>query len=270
MPPNLTELRKKLRLLESPVRAQINQGFFKTGIGEYGHGDRFLGISVPDTRKITHHFFELSLQDIAKLLTSAWHEERLSALFILTEKYELANFAGQEKIVQFYLKHVKKVNNWDLVDSSAHQILGNHLLKTHEFVLLEKLACSSNVWERRIAIVATYAFIKQGTLIPTLHIAKMLLQDTQDLIHKATGWMLREVGKKDEKAVLLFLDKYAARMPRTMLRYAIERLSKKLRNTYLHANKNPLYFIRYTQKKGACLAKKIAKNLDHSCKKRIE
>lgn len=225
-----------LRKLGNPRKAQFLQGFFRTAPGEYAHGDKFLGITVPDTRAVAKDFADLPLGEIRKLLSSPWHEERLMALVILNGRYARAKPAEQDKIFAFYLKHLKYVNNWDLVDSSAHQIVGTHL-KNRSRKLLHDLAKSSKLWERRVAVVSTFAFIRDNDHHDTLTLAKNLLDDSEDLIHKAVGWMLREAGKKNTKVLRGFLDRYAAHMPRTMLRYALEKLPPRERKKYMAAKK---------------------------------
>lgn len=231
-------VRKELKSMADPDKAVILQRFFKTGLGQYGEGDIFIGVTVPQSRKIAKKFSQLQLVEVKTLLYSRIHEERLVALLILVWRYSSAldNREEKEEIVKFYLDNIKQVNNWDLVDLSAPNILGVHLMVDNRDdrrrKLLYKLAKSENVWERRIAIVATYHFIRNGDFSDTLQIAEMLLQDRHDLIHKAAGWMLREVGKRDSAAEEAFLEKHCNVMPRTMLRYAIERLPESKRRRY--------------------------------------
>jgi 3-methyladenine DNA glycosylase AlkD len=206
--------------------------FFKTGSGHYAEGDEFIGVSVPDLRKIAKDFTHLSLLDIQVLLTSTINEERLLALLILIGQYDKAQENVKEDIYQLYLSNLKYVNNWNLVDASAHLIVGAHL-KNKDRNLLLTLAKSTIMWERRIAMVATWYFIRKQDLEWTFRIADILLDDKHDLIHKAVGWMLREAGKRDLSALVAFLDQHAAKMPRTMLRYAIEKLSLDQRKAYL-------------------------------------
>ncbi len=216
-------------------KAHTLQRFFKTGKGEYGEGDVFLGIVVPTQRKIAKQFSTLSLDEIEKLLTSKIHEHRLIALLILIEQFNKGNEKVQNTIYKFYLSHTKHINNWDLVDLSAHHIVGAYLEKKDRKILYEH-AKSKLLWDRRIAILSTFYFIKKGDFKDTLQIAKILLHDSHDLIQKAVGWMLREVGKRGgEKEEVDFLDAYAHEMPRTMLRYAIERLPQEKRAKYLKA-----------------------------------
>ena len=214
----------------NPEKARVLQGFFKTGVGEYGEGDIFLGITVPQSRKIAKQFAHIELKDVKKHLQSKMHEERLVALLILVEKYKKSD--DKKEIVDFYLSNTKHVNNWDLVDLTADKILGDYLFDKNKNIIYE-LSKSNNLWERRIAIVSTFNFIKQRKFDETLRLAEMLLHDKHDLIHKACGWMLREVGKKDEKVLRDFLNKNYKHMPRTMLRYAIERFPENERKKYL-------------------------------------
>jgi 3-methyladenine DNA glycosylase AlkD len=232
-------VRKELKSMADPYKAVILQRFFKTGLGQYGEGDIFIGVTVPQSRKIAKKFSQLQLVEVKTLLYSRIHEERLVALLILVWRYSSAsgNREEKEEIVKFYLDNIKQVNNWDLVDLSAPNILGAHLLDNRDRRLLYRLSKSENVWERRVAILATYHFIRNGDFSYTLKIAGMLLQDRHDLIHKAVGWMLREAGKRDATAEEAFLEKYWSVMPRTMLRYAIERLPE---NKRLRYKKNPI------------------------------
>ena len=201
--------------------------FFKTGPGEYGEGDRFRGIRVPQLRALARLHEDLPREEIAKLLQSKWHEDRLVALLILVLQSAEASGRERRSIARFYLENVEGVNNWDLVDSSAPYILGPALFRRPSPIrALTRLARSENIWERRIAILATQHFIRNGRSGETLRLARLLLLDEEDLIQKAVGWMLREVGKRDEARLIRFLNKYAARMPRTMLRYATERLEE--------------------------------------------
>lgn len=225
----LAALRADLKKLANPAKAKILARFFKTGPGEYGEGDIFLGITVPDSRKLVRQYWHLPLSDITELLKSPIHEERLIALLIL-----VAQFPQSPKLIyDTYLKSTKFINNWDLVDLSAPKIVGDYLLSKPNAILF-KLAKSKNLWERRIAILSTFAFIYQGNPQPTLRISGLLLGDKEDLIHKAVGWMLREVGKRISQQTLTdFLNLNYRRMPRTMLRYAIERFPEPLRRQYL-------------------------------------
>ena len=208
-------------------KSSASAWFFKTGPGDYGEGDRFRGIRVPQLRALARLHEDLPRDEIAKLLESKWHEDRLVALLILVLQSAEASGREQRSIARFYLEHVEGVNNWDLVDSSAPYILGPALARRPSPIrALTRLARSENIWERRIAILATQHFIRNGRYGETIRLARLLLLDEEDLIQKAVGWMLREVGKRDEARLIRFLKKYAAHMPRTMLRYATERLEE--------------------------------------------
>jgi 3-methyladenine DNA glycosylase AlkD len=230
--PGLPEVRSKLTRLGDRKRARGLQRFFKTGPGEYGEGDRFIGARVPDLRSLAKECVGVSVSALRTLLRSRVHEERLLALLVLEQKYSRGGDGEKERLYRFYLDNTRYVNNWDLVDLSAGKILGDFLTDRDRAVLYE-LAESENIWERRIAIVATYAFIKAGDYAHTLRVADILLGDEEDLIHKAVGWMLREVGKRDLRAEERFLKPRYKRMPRTMLRYAIERFPEPKRQRYL-------------------------------------
>jgi 3-methyladenine DNA glycosylase AlkD len=223
----------KLRALGDPRKAEDLQRFFKTGTGEYGEGDVFLGIRVPVLRKLATEYRDLTLGQAKKLLRSAIHEERLLALFILINIFAKGSDVAKRQIYHLYLEHTQFVNNWDLVDASAEHIVGAYLWDKDKAPLLE-LAGSSLLWERRIAILSTFHFIKRGEFEATLKIARLLLADSEDLIHKAVGWMLREVGKRNLATEEAFLGKHYRKMPRTMLRYAIERFPEEKRRAYLH------------------------------------
>ena len=227
------DVQKELKNIADPDKVAILQRFFKTGPGHYGEGDIFIGVMVPQSRKVAKKFSQLPLEEVSILLYSRIHEERLVALLILVWRYSTSSNREKEEIVKFYLDHIKQVNNWDLVDLSAPNILGAHLLvDNRDKTLLYRLARSENVWERRIAIVATHYFIRKGYFSDTLKIAEMLLQDRHDLIHKAAGWMLREVGKRNAVTEVAFLEKHCRVMPRTMLRYAIEILPESKKRLY--------------------------------------
>jgi 3-methyladenine DNA glycosylase AlkD len=230
----LKKFRKDLHALACQDKALSLQGFFKTGKGEYGEGDKFLGIVVPKQRKIAKTHRELPLNDLKTLLASPWHEERLTALLILIFQHQLANPLRQKQIYDFYFANVAGINNWDLVDLSAPQIVGAYLLdKNKDF--LHNLIASKNLWERRIAIVSTWHFIRNNHFKETLALSKKSLADQEDLMHKACGWMLREVGKRNFTTLDNFLRRHYPKMPRTMLRYAIEKYPEKLRLAYLHS-----------------------------------
>jgi len=228
----LAALRKRLRDVGDPDDAVFLQRFFKTGPGQYGEGDSFLGIRVPMTRSLSREFASLSIADTEKLLHDKWHEARLLALVLLANRYERADQAEREKIFRVYLANTDRVNNWDLVDLSAPNIVGAHV-ENRPRALLDKLAKSKSLWERRIAIVSTHWLIRRDQFDDTLRISTALLGDTHDLIHKAVGWMLREVGKRDERVLKQYLDEHAHHMPRTALRYSIERMSPAMRKHYM-------------------------------------
>ena len=227
-------LRLELHSLANPEKAQVLQRFFKTGKGEYAEGDIFLGIQVPQTRKLAKKYSDFSLNEVSSFLESKIHEERLAALLILIEKFKKAkkNKLEQRKIFEFYLANTKYINNWDLVDLSADKIVGEFLLNDEKSIL-RSLAKSQNFWERRISLLATFAFIKRKKFGETLAISELLLNDEHDLIHKAVGWMLREVGKRNVSVLETFLQQNYKQMPRTMLRYAIEKFPEEKRQMYL-------------------------------------
>ena len=227
------QLIQDLREASSTERAKINQWFFKTGPGEYGEGDQFWGIRVPDIRKLIKPYTGLSPKAAHPLLRSPIHEQRLAALFLLVAQFQKGTKKTQQEIYRFYMKNLKYVNNWDLVDLSAWQIVGGYLFEKSRKPLYV-LAKSPNLWKRRVAIIATFYDIKQHEFYETLKIAKMLVGDHEDLIHKAVGWMLREVGKRAVKVEEGFLKQHYTTMPRTMLRYAIERFPEGKRHRYLH------------------------------------
>lgn len=219
---SLQAAKRELRKCADKKKAVLLRGFFKTGPGEYGQGDVFLGVTVPCARKVAKEFQGLSLAGVAGLLKSPVHEERLLALLILIRQFLKAGEDKQRRIYEFYLRHTRFINNWDLVDLSSGHIVGMYLLDKEKQPLY-RLAKSASLWERRIAMVATMAFIKHKKLDDTFAIAEMLLSDSHDLIHKATGWMLREAGKRDARRLESFLRRHLRVMPRTMLRYAIEK-----------------------------------------------
>ena len=211
--------------LGEPGRAATSARYFQAGEGGYGAGDLFLGVRVPELRRLARQWRGMDLAEVGKLLSAGYHEARLLALLILVEHYRRAAPAEREAVVELYLQNRDQINNWDLVDTSAPHILGAYLFSKSDRSLLDRLAASPSLWERRMAVLATFFFIRQGEFGETLRLAARLMDDPEDLIHKAVGWMLREVGKHDEKALLDFLEKNAARMPRTTLRYATEKLS---------------------------------------------
>ena len=233
-----TDLEKVLLNAANPTKAKTLQRFFKTGKGEYGEGDLFLGIVVPEQRKISKEFCNLEMNDISELLDSKIHEKRMIGLFILIDKYKKRSKEKDEnsrkQIFDFYLTNANKnnINNWDLVDLSAPNIVGDFLFNKKRDILYE-LAKSNNLWERRISIISTFSFIRQSEFKDTIKISEILLTDSHDLIHKSVGWMLREVGKRDIKVLEEFLRKNYKKMPRTMLRYAIEKFSTETRKKYL-------------------------------------
>jgi len=227
-------LKSEIKSLANPERAKISQRFFKTGKGEYGEGDIFIGITVPESRKIAKKYLLLQLEEILELLKSKIHEERLIALLILIEKFKKAkkNKVEKRKVFEFYLNNSQHINNWDLVDLSADKIIGEFLFNEDK-QLLHHYAKSKNIWQRRISIVSTYAFIRKRKFGETLAIAQILINDEHDLIHKAVGWMLREVGKRNSQVLETFLQQHYKIMPRTMLRYSIEKFPKEKRLKYL-------------------------------------
>ena len=231
--PQLTkDVHRELQRLANPEKASFLQRYFKTGPGEYGEGDKFLGITVPALRRLARSHRATTLADLESMLRSKWHEERALALMILADRARKASQDDRQALFDLYLSHTTHINNWDLVDCSAEYIVGLHL-DAADWSLLRKLAKSSSLWERRIAIISTRRWIKEGKFEPTLEIAAMLLDDAHDLIHKASGWMLREVADRDRATAEKFLRKHLARMPRTMLRYAIEKFPEPLRQRYL-------------------------------------
>ncbi len=229
---SLKDVMAHMQELSNPKIAEHSLRFFKTGPGEYGEGDVFLGIRVPVTRKVARKFRELSLDQILKLLKSKFHEERLLALFMLVALFKKGDDIEKKNIYNAYLGHTDSINNWDLVDGSAHQIVGGYLFERDRRPLY-KLVKSKSLWERRISIIATYTFIKKNDFEDILKLSEILLADEEDLIHKAVGWMLREVGKLDLEMEEKFLRKHYKKMPRTMLRYAIEKFVEKKRQGYL-------------------------------------
>lgn len=222
----------ELKKTGNPEKALHHARFFKTGKGKYGEGDIFWGVNVPTQHAIAKKYVNLPLEEIQELINSPVHECRLTGLLILVNKFKKADEKLRKDLHTFYMNHSKKINNWDLVDSSAEELVGEYLLDKDTGVL-EKYALSDNLWQRRIAIIATYAFIKKGRFDETIKIATILLHDHHDLIHKAVGWMLREAGKRDQTVLISFLDKHSKAMPRTMLRYAIEKLDTPIRKQYM-------------------------------------
>lgn len=230
----LKNIRADLQKLANPNKALTLQRFFKTGEGEYGYGDKFLGITVPELRSLAKGYSnEVPFDDLSGLLSSLWHEERMVALLMLIEQYKKAAVSKQTAIYDFYFANVAGINNWDLVDLSAPHIVGAYLLdKKKDF--LQELVISKDLWQRRIAVVATLHFIRNDFFAETVLLAEKLLCDKEDLMHKAVGWMLREIGKRDSAVLNNFLSRHYRIMPRTMLRYAIERFPQEMRLAYLH------------------------------------
>lgn len=233
---SLAQVRQALRQAGSPAKAKSSARFFKTGPGQYGEGDRFLGVTVPEQRAIVAAAKDLPLKDIAALLASKIHEERLCGCLLLAGRGQRAaktqDDAELKRLAEFYWQHRAGINNWDLVDSSAEHVLGPYYFKRSRAPLF-KMARSKRLWDRRYAVLATFHFIRQGDFQDTLRLAELLMEDRHDLIHKACGWMLREVGKRDVSVLRKFLQSHAARMPRTMLRYSIERLPPAERRKFM-------------------------------------
>jgi len=231
---NLSSLVSDLNSCASPTKAKNLTWFFKTGPDQYGAGDQFLGIVVPDIRKLVRFYWDvLDLSEVKTLLHNPIHEFRLTALLILVKQYQKSDTVARQTIYKFYLKHLKFINNWDLVDLSSRDIIGAYCYEHKKYSILTKLSQSKDLWEKRISIVSTYFLIKKDIFSPTLTISQSLLSDSHDLIHKAVGWMLREVGKRDQKILTDFLDQHYLKMPRTALRYAIEKFPDPLRLHYL-------------------------------------
>lgn len=227
-------IQSDVQTLADKKRARLLQGYFKTGKGEYGEGDVFIGLTVPQVRAIAKKYQDLPLREVETLLRSAIHEYRLTALCILYNQFLKATDGSKKKIYNFYLANTKWINNWDLVDLSAKYIIGGYLFeKKTEQKILYKLATSNSVWERRIAVLGTFLFIDNNDFGASLRLAEMLLHDPHDLMQKAVGWMLREIGKRDEKVLVDYLSTRYKTMPRTMLRYAIEKFSPVRREKYL-------------------------------------
>lgn len=230
--PTAGDILARLHEIGDAEHARFVAGYFRTGPGEYGEGDRFLGIRIPALRGLVREFRGVSIDQMAVLLRSEWHEARLLALLLLVDAYQRGDADTREAIYRLYLDNTRYINNWDLVDSSAPQIVGAHLEQGNRSVL-DRLARSEMLWERRIAILATQHYIRQGEYVTTLRIAERLVKDEHDLIHKAVGWMLREVGNREREAEEVFLRRHHRTMPRTMLRYAIEKFPPDLRQRYL-------------------------------------
>jgi 3-methyladenine DNA glycosylase AlkD len=232
LPMSLIEIRKAILKQKNPKQAVILQRFFKTGKGEYGEGDVFYGIKVPVQRSIAKKFNDLAFEDLKVLISSKVHEERLIAAFILIDQYKSGDEKKKKIVFDFYVKNRKGINNWDLVDLSAPKIVGAYLIDK-EKELLYRFANSKDLWEKRFAILSTQTFIREHFFEDTLNISEILLQDKHDLIHKAVGWMLREIGNRNMQVEEEFLAKHYKKMPRTMLRYAIEKFPEKKRKDYL-------------------------------------
>lgn len=228
----IEQLTDDLNKLVNKEKAEFFPYFFKTGKGQYGEGDQFIGVTVPLQRQVAKKYKDISLKELEELLRSPIHEHRLTALFILVLKAEKTIDAGKKEFYDFYLANTKYINNWDLVDSSAAQIVGGYLYEKDKKIL-DTLAHSESLWERRIAMIATYYFIRKNLFDDALHIAELLLDDKQDLIHKSVGWMLREIGKRNREVEERFLEKHHKTMPRTMLRYAIEHFDEEKRKKYM-------------------------------------
>ena len=236
---DILQWKKELTDKAQPERKAILSSFFKTGKGQYGEGDVFIGLYVPDNRAISKKYHKLPLEIIGELLKDKIHEFRLAALIALVKKYSAQkDEQGRKDIMEFYLANTDRINNWDLVDLSCPQIIGEWVMRSGNIQLLHNLSESACLWRRRIAIVSTYTLIKNGVSSPTLAIAEKYLSAKEDLIHKATAWMLREVGKADTNALISFLDRHAAHMPRTMLRYSLEKLPKETKMDYMKRKKS--------------------------------
>lgn len=227
------DIQKELENVFSPEKRDFFPHFFKTGKGQYGEGDKFIGVVVPDIRKIAKANKTLPFDEVTILLNNEYHECRMCALFILIEQYKKAKEEDRKLLVDFYLAHSNRINNWDLVDLSAKDILGEYLLDKKDRSILYKLVKSDLLWDQRIAVIATFAFIKKNDFNDISHLSEELLPHKHDLMHKATGWMLREAGKRDKDVLIAFLDKHYQKMPRTMLRYSIEKLTPEEKTYYM-------------------------------------
>lgn len=227
------DMRAAIRAKADPTIAEHSSRFFKSGKGEYGEGDRFHGVRVPVVRSLVKRFREAPLRSVISLLKSAWHEERLFAVLLMAEQYKRGDAGARQAIFDAYLKNRAYVNNWDIVDSSAHKIVAPHLEEGPRDLLYE-LAAAESLWDRRIAMMSTYYYIKQDDFADALKLARQLRDDKHDLIHKVVGWMLREVGNRDRAVEETFLSKHYKKMPRTMLRYAIEKFPESRRKAYLN------------------------------------
>ena len=231
--PTAANVKAALRAKGNAARAKKLVSFFRAEPGGYAEGDQFFSVMVPEQREIAKQFRDLPIPEVVALLRDPYHECRLTALFILIHHFKRGDAETRSQLVEIYLKNIDRVNNWDLVDSSAHQILGNFLTDSADRSVLYDLAKTDHIWSQRVAIVATYAFIRKNDFDETIAISKILLNHEHDLIHKAVGWMLREMGKRDEGALVDFLSTRYQQMPRTMLRYAIEKFDRETRTAYL-------------------------------------
>lgn len=229
------EIKESLAVLSIPEKAAFLPRFFKTGKGEYGEGDKFIGVIVPDQRKVAKEYFsKITLKELSELLSSEIHEHRLTALLMLISKFEKTKEQTvKDEIVEFYLNHLKFINNWDLVDTSCYKILGRYAFENQRENLLKDLADSDQMWHKRIAVVGTMHYIKKGSFDLTKEFVTQNLHHPHDLMHKANGWLLREIGNKNESELIVYLNQYYKEMPRTCLRYAIEKLDEELRQDYL-------------------------------------
>ena len=231
----LKEIKESLAVLSIPEKAAFFPKFFKTGKGEYGEGDLFLGVKVPDQRAVAKEYYaKISLEELSELLSSPYHEHRLTALIMLISKFEKTkDLSVKKEIITFYLKHLDFINNWDLVDTTCYKILGRYAFENQKENLLRELADSDQMWHKRIAVVGTMHYIKKGSFELTKEFVTQNLYHPHDLMHKANGWLLREMGNKNEAELISYLNQYYKEMPRTCLRYAIEKLDEELRQDYL-------------------------------------
>lgn len=227
------DIQKQLEQVSTPEKKEFLPYFFKTGKGQYGEGDKFIGTIVPDIRKIAKANKTLHKSEIEKLLANKYHECRMCALLILIEHFKKAKEDSKKEIVDFYLSNTHRINNWDLVDLSCRDILGMYLIDKKDRSILYKLAQSKLLWDQRIAIISTYPLIKRNDFIDIINLSELLIEHKHDLMHKAMGWMLREAGKQEKKTLISFLDKHYKTMPRTMLRYSIEKLTPEERAFYM-------------------------------------
>ncbi|MCI3938824.1 DNA alkylation repair protein [Chryseobacterium aahli] len=231
----LKEIKESLAVLSIPEKAAFFPKFFKTGKGEYGEGDLFLGVTVPDQRSVAKEFYsKISLKELSELISSPYHEHRLTALLMLIFKFEKTkDQAVKDEVVEFYLSHLPHINNWDLVDTSCYKVLGRYAFENQKESLLKELSKSDQMWYKRIAVVGTMYYVKKGSFELTKEFVTQNLHHPHDLMHKANGWLLREMGNKNEAELIDYLNKYYKEMPRTCLRYAIEKLDEELRQDYL-------------------------------------